>query len=101
MLGIGNFMRSAVLAFVPRGGYSASAQADGITYDFVGRELGWKPDDPALHAIHGLPDYDAIAATSLYHEVIMRIEHLAHERRAAFTPSCAARAIQRSVTASG
>ena len=61
-----------------------SAQADGIEYLFLGRELGGKPEDPALRGPHGLPDYDAIAATPLYQEGIKRLTSLAGKRRTAF-----------------
>ena len=60
------------------------AQADGVAYLFLGRELGGKPDDRALRGPHGLPDYDAIAATPLYQEGIARLGNLARERRTAF-----------------
>ena len=56
-----------------RDALARSVQADGITYLFLGRELGGKPDDPALRGPHGLPDYDAIAATPLYQEGIKRL----------------------------
>ena len=59
-------------------------QAEGVGYHYLGRELGGKPEDPALRGPHGLPDYDAIAATLLYREGIARLEVLAHERRTAF-----------------
>jgi uncharacterized protein (DUF488 family) len=61
-----------------------SIQANGVAYLFLGRELGGKPDDPALRGPHGLPDYDAIAATPLYQEGIARLEALAREQRTAF-----------------
>lgn len=61
-----------------------SVQANGVAYLFLGRELGGKPDDPALRGPHGLPDYDAIAATPLYQEGIKRLIDLARERRTAF-----------------
>jgi uncharacterized protein (DUF488 family) len=60
------------------------AQADSITHCFLGRELGGKPDDPALRGPHGLPDYDAIAATPLYQEGINRLTDLARKQQAAF-----------------
>jgi uncharacterized protein (DUF488 family) len=67
-----------------RDALARSVQADGISYLFLGRELGGKPNDPALRGPHGLPDYDAIAATPLYQEGIARLNVLAHERRTAF-----------------
>jgi uncharacterized protein (DUF488 family) len=56
----------------------------GITYVFLGRELGGKPEDPALRGPHGLPDYDAIAATSLYQEGLSRLMTLGTQGRTAF-----------------
>jgi uncharacterized protein (DUF488 family) len=67
-----------------RDALARSVQAEGVTYLFLGRELGGKPDDPGLRGPHGLPDYDAIAATPLYQEGIARLAHLARERRTAF-----------------
>jgi len=67
-----------------RDALARSVQADGKTYLFLGRELGGKPDNPALRGPHGLPDYDAIAATPLYQEGIKRLTALARERRTAF-----------------
>ncbi|HEY7093440.1 MAG TPA: DUF488 domain-containing protein [Ktedonobacterales bacterium] len=67
-----------------RDALARSVEADGITYLFLGRELGGKPDDPALRWPHGLPDYDAIAATPLYQEGIKRLTDLACKRRTAF-----------------
>jgi uncharacterized protein (DUF488 family) len=67
-----------------RDALARSVQADAITYLFLGRELGGKPDDPALRGPHGLPDYDAIAVTPLYQEGIKRLADLAHARRTAF-----------------
>ena len=55
-----------------------------IAYVFLGRELGGKPDDPALRGPHGLPDYDAIAALPLYHEGLRRLMDLGAQRRTAF-----------------
>jgi uncharacterized protein (DUF488 family) len=67
-----------------RDALARSLEADGVAYLFLGRELGGKPDDPALRGPHGLPNYDAIAATSLYQEGITRLTARAHERRTAF-----------------
>jgi uncharacterized protein (DUF488 family) len=67
-----------------RDSLARSVQADGINYVFLGRELGGKPDDPTLRGPHGLPDYDAIAATPLYQEGIKRLTALARERKTAF-----------------
>jgi uncharacterized protein (DUF488 family) len=67
-----------------RDALARDVHVDGITYVFLGRELGGKPDDLALRGPHGLPDYDAIAATPLYQEGIVRLAKLARERRTAF-----------------
>jgi len=63
---------------------SSSLSASGIAYAFFGRELGGKPEDPTLRGPHGLPDYDAIAATPLYQEGLARLMALGAERRTAF-----------------
>ncbi|HEY7782895.1 MAG TPA: DUF488 domain-containing protein [Ktedonobacterales bacterium] len=56
----------------------------GITYIFLGRELGGKPEDGALRGPHGLPDYDAIAATPLYQVGLARLMDLGAHGRTAF-----------------
>lgn len=57
----------------------------GIAYVFLGRELGGKPEDPALRGPDGLPDYDAIEATPLYQDGLARLTGLARDhRRVAF-----------------
>jgi uncharacterized protein (DUF488 family) len=56
----------------------------GIGYVFLGRELGGKPEDPALRGPHGLPDYAAIAATALYQEGLARLMALGARERTAF-----------------
>lgn len=55
-----------------------------ITYVFLGRELGGKPDSPALRGPSGIPDYDAIAATPLYAAGLERLKALGAEQRTAF-----------------
>jgi uncharacterized protein (DUF488 family) len=67
-----------------RDALARSVQVGGVAYLFLGRELGGKPDDPTLRGPHGLPDYDAIAATPLYQEGIARLEALAREQRTTF-----------------
>jgi uncharacterized protein (DUF488 family) len=67
-----------------RDALSLSLRSSGVTYLFLGRELGGKPDDPALRGPGGLPNYDAIAATALYQEGIARLASLAREWRTAF-----------------
>lgn len=61
-----------------------SLKTAGITYVFLGRELGGKPDNPALRGPTGLPDYDAIAATALYAAGLERLKSLGAEQRTAF-----------------
>jgi uncharacterized protein (DUF488 family) len=61
-----------------------SLQAVGIAYVYLGRELGGKPEDPALRGPHGLPDYDAIAATTLYQTGLAQLTAHAAQARTAF-----------------
>lgn len=61
-----------------------SLRAAGIEYAYLGRELGGKPEDPSLRGPHGLPDYDAIAATPLYKAGLERLKALGAQRRTAF-----------------
>jgi uncharacterized protein (DUF488 family) len=61
-----------------------SLTSAGIRYVFLGRELGGKPDDPALRGPRGLPDYDAIAATPRYQDGLARLVALGAEQRTAF-----------------
>ena len=56
----------------------------GITYMFLGRELGGKPEDLALRGPTGMPDYEAIAATPLYHSGLERLKALGAQKRTAF-----------------
>lgn len=63
---------------------SDSLQAAGIRYVYLGRELGGKPADPRLRGPHGLPDYDAIAATPQYRQGLERLMELGGEDRTAF-----------------
>src|SRR5207248_7137739 len=60
-----------------------AVEAAGIRYRFAGRELGGKPDDPALRSPDGTPDYGKIAATALYQRGIEELVALATERRVA------------------
>ena len=60
-----------------------SLKLAGIGYVYLGRELGGKPDDPTLRGPHGMPDYDAIAATPLYQEGLAQLMALGHVQRVA------------------
>lgn len=59
-------------------------KSSNVAYHFLGRELGGKPDDKTLRGPTGLPNYDAIAATSLYRAGLERLKALGAERRTAF-----------------
>ncbi len=61
-----------------------SLRAARIEYVYLGRELGGKPEDSSLRGPHGLPDYDAIAATPLYKAGLERLKALGVQRRTAF-----------------
>lgn len=63
---------------------AASLKAAGIRYVYLGRELGGKPEDPRLRGPHGLPDYDAIAATPLYRQGLERLMAEGHQQHTAF-----------------
>lgn len=67
-----------------RGDLERGLRAGGVEYLFLGRELGGKPEDPALRGPHGLPDYDAIAATPRYQEGLARLTAAGAARRVAF-----------------
>lgn len=61
-----------------------SLKVAGIAYVYLGRELGGKPENPALRGPHGLPDYDAIAATALYQAGLAQLMADAARGRTAF-----------------
>ncbi len=61
-----------------------SLAAAGITYVFLGRELGGKPEASSLRGPSGLPDYDAIAATALYRAGLARLMAQGRAQRTAF-----------------
>jgi uncharacterized protein (DUF488 family) len=60
-----------------------SLAAVGIGYRHAGSALGGKPVDPALRSPDGVPDYDRIAASSLYREGIEELCALAERSRVA------------------
>ncbi|MCW5936848.1 MAG: DUF488 domain-containing protein [Fimbriimonadaceae bacterium] len=51
------------------------AEAAGLAYVFLGRELGGKPNDPALQT-DGRPDYEKIRASSVFAEGVAVLEGL-------------------------
>jgi uncharacterized protein (DUF488 family) len=56
----------------------------GIGYIYLGKELGGRPEDPALYFENGKVDYDQVAQTPLYLAGIERLLALAADRRVAF-----------------
>jgi uncharacterized protein (DUF488 family) len=56
----------------------------GIDYIYLGKELGGRPEDPALYFQSGKVDYDLVAQSPLYLAGIDRLLALAADRRAAF-----------------
>jgi uncharacterized protein (DUF488 family) len=67
-----------------RDALAQSLAAAGITYVFLGRELGGKPEASSLRGPSGLPDYDAIAATALYRAGLARLMAQGRAQRTAF-----------------
>jgi len=61
-----------------------SLEEAGVEYFYLGKELGGRPEDPALYFQNGMVDYDLVAESSLYLEGIERLLELASERRVAF-----------------
>jgi uncharacterized protein (DUF488 family) len=55
---------------------------DDVAYVFLGRELGGRPDNPALLR-HGTPDYDAMSRTETFRAGIERIIEGAETHRIA------------------
>ena len=53
----------------------------GIAYEFFGVELGGTPEDPALWAHDGRPDFARIAASEPFRAALDRLLALARERR--------------------
>jgi len=56
----------------------------GIGYFYLGKELGGRPEDPALYFQNSKVDYDLVAQSSLYLTGIERLLALASDRRVAF-----------------
>jgi uncharacterized protein (DUF488 family) len=61
-----------------------SIEEAGIEYFYLGKELGGRPEDPALYFPNGRVDYDLVAQSSLYLAGIERLLALAVDRRVAF-----------------
>ena len=56
----------------------------GIEYFYLGKELGGRPEDPALYFQNGKVDYDLVAQSLLYLAGIERLLALASDCRVAF-----------------
>jgi uncharacterized protein (DUF488 family) len=61
-----------------------SLEEIGIEYFYLGKELGGRPEDPALYFQNGKVDYDLVAQSSIYLAGIERLLALASDRRVAF-----------------
>jgi len=61
-----------------------SVEEAGIEYFYLGKELGGRPDNPALYFQNGKVDYDLVARSSLYLAGVERLLALASDRRVAF-----------------
>jgi uncharacterized protein (DUF488 family) len=48
-------------------------RAAGISYVWMGSDLGGRPDDPALYLADGRVCYDRVAATGFFHDGIRRL----------------------------
>ena len=56
-----------------RNALSAALKARGIRYVYLGRELGGRPDDPALYDEDGQVDYERVAQTDVFRDGIARV----------------------------
>jgi uncharacterized protein (DUF488 family) len=61
-----------------------SIEEAGIKYVYLGKEIGGRPEDPALYFPNGKADYEMVAKTPLYLAGIERLLALATDRRVAF-----------------
>ncbi|HEU0178732.1 MAG TPA: DUF488 domain-containing protein [Blastocatellia bacterium] len=61
-----------------------SLEEAGIEYFYLGKEIGGRPESPALYSQNGKVDYDMVAQSSLYLAGIERLLALASDRRVAF-----------------
>ncbi len=55
-----------------------------IDYIYMGKEIGGRPEDPALYFPNGKVDYEQVSQSSLYLSGIERLLALASDRRVAF-----------------
>lgn len=61
-----------------------SVEESGIEYFYLGKEIGGRPENPALYFQNGKADYDLVAQSSIYLAGIERLLELASDRRVAF-----------------
>src|SRR5262245_17544817 len=61
-----------------------SIEEAGIKYVYLGKEIGGRPEDPALYFPNGKVDYESVAQTLLYLGGIERLLTLASDRHVAF-----------------
>ena len=66
-----------------RNALSAVLKARGIRYVYLGRELGGRPDDPALYDEAGQVDYEQVAQTDVFRDGIARVVGGAADHRIA------------------
>ena len=62
---------------------AAALAARGVGYDYLGRELGGRPDDPACRDENGRVDYGRVAGTRRFRDGLARAARSAAERRVA------------------
>ncbi len=61
-----------------------SLEEAGVEYVYLGREIGGRPEDPALYSQSGKVDYELVAQSPLYLAGIERLLALASDRLVAF-----------------
>ena len=61
-----------------------SLEEAGIEYFYLGKEIGGRPENPALYSQNGKVDYALVAQSSSYLAGIERLLALASDRRVAF-----------------
>lgn len=60
---------------------SSFIEESGMTYRFLGRELGGRPDDPDLYDADGHVRYDALAETAVFRRGIERLVEITADAR--------------------